>query len=661
MTAREILKALAVFLVLAVILGAGTEIVSTDSVYDEAFYVTKSMHLLDRWSNIDTIKEIGSPLFFALVRSVSIPLRVAFGLGYALSLLLLWRELRQWAFPAAACWAAALLPLFIPAQFKVFSEPTADPLLVVLWVCQLAACLALYRRGAGWGCTMLAGLVAVMTWLDRPEGILSAVSVIFIIALAVMKKRPGGGKRLPVLVSRAALVVAMQATAMIAVATLNKVYFGLPAATMMRDADFQRALKLLVSIDDGEPPRPYRMVSRRAMELALANSPAVASVKSYWENNYDYKGWSGNPPPMYDPGDGSPDGGHFLWAFRDSMIMAAGGNVSDELRYVKQVGDELQGAMDRGVLHRRFVFSSVLGPAATPFSARYWRSFFKVGRYFAAGAGPIIPPVDTAASGQDRMYDEACSRRVALIFKPVAHIRGWIVMEAPPHVPESISPAVTSRDVSFNVENRPDVVRTLFGGQTGPAECGFSMDGPADLIRDATLIVSGNGVQEHLAFPQWRTRRGMGGVQGHVRFYLDEVRDLTNPPRRWAVMNKWGSALSRCMSVAGVASLVAFAGIVSGMRKEAGWRKTRNDFLVASLVTAVIVLPRWVLFAAFDSYVYAGIAPRYMMPFTALAWAWEGLALGIAVVFLIWKIRSRRDDFTPQAAELAAAGRAPRP
>jgi len=496
---REIILVLALFVLLALVLGNGMEIISCPSPDDDAFYVRKSLSLLGSWSDSATLKEIGSPLFFRLVRTACIPLRIAFGVGYALALFLAWLELRRWRFPAWLSLVATLVPLFMPAQYSVFSRATADPLSVILSLCLFVACLAVYRRNGCWLSTTGAGIVAAMIWLNRPEGTLGILPVIFTLALLRFKKEgdvpPPGFRKIT---TRIAAVIAILLATMLCIDTVNRVHYGFFAPTIMKAAPLDRTLKRLSSIDDGEPPVPGRPVSKRAMELAFKNSPSMALARQYWSDNTDGKGWSSSNFRDYSPADGSVDGGHFHFAFRYSAAAVAGSNTRAQLRYFQQTAGELESAMRRGALPRRSVPGNALGPSFNIASPGLWKSVWETSRLMLGGGGDILKPSDTADTEQNLMFDFACSRRGGLLpaGTDYVQIRGWMALGDKSGIIDQIFPETMPGESTFHIVNRPDVPQALYGRRIDPANCGFELTVPAGDAAKMILLVSANGHKE---------------------------------------------------------------------------------------------------------------------------------------------------------------------
>jgi len=636
MKPREIFVALAAFVLLALALDAGTEINSYPSPHDDAFYVMKSLTPSGTWSHLASIKEIASPLFFGVVRFLNLPLRMAFSLGYALALFGLLLELRRWPLPPAACWLAALLPMFAPSHYWVFCRPTADPLAVMLSVCLFAACLALFRRKADLKSTLCAGIIASLAWLNRPEGILSAFTVIFTLLLvAAMESGAGRARQWRLIASRIAVIAVMLGSAMAGICVFNRVHYGFAAPTIIKAAPFQHALKQLMAIDDGAPPRRFVPLSKHALAMAFEKSPTMARARSFWEDNSDGRGWSSDARES----DGSIGNGHIQWALLDAAAAMAGPKPVDELLYLQQVGDELEAAMKRGELPRRFVISTAIGPAFTPFKTGFWQALWRVGRPLLGGDGNITQPGDTAPGEQNRIFDIACNRRGALIREtgpPSVKMHGWMALADLSDIPSSIFLDGPHAGTTFQCTNRPDVPIALLGKSIDQANCGFELTTPVSGADETFLIASGANFHEHITIHNLFLKPGSDTVQGRLRAHVDAISftgmGSRTPPKKWTVINRCGMWLSQAMPFVAALSLAAFVAILRRRRLDTIPAGTWCAVCVITGVVSSILVPRLLLLAALDSSLYSGTQGRYLLPATAVAWTWDILVMGVALL-----------------------------
>ena len=692
----EVFAAFIIVVLISLFLSSSSEVVCIASPHDDEFFVLKSIHPAAHWP-LATIKELGAPLFFRLLRFLGCPFRVGFSLAFGLANFAVWWELRRWPFPGWLSWSAMLFCLFLPIQFFVFSRPTADPLSTALVLCLLAASLAIVRRSADKVSVVVASVVVALFWLDRPEGLLAVVPLLGSILIATLLRTARTAEfdfksMLAFIVKRWAIALCPLLLTCLAVCSFNLKNYGIFAPTVMSAPPFQYAWRQLVSIDTGEPYQPCRPVSKRALELACNVSPSMNSTRVHWLNNLDGKGWSHISETnkymlaRYIPVDGSISGAVFQWALLDVLSRTAGVEDRSRIELAQKIGDELEDAFRKKQLVRRPVISPIIGPGIMPFlSKRALGSVFLVSSAAVTGWSPNDPLTDDNSLEMIATFNEACLRRKHLI--PAStdsniKVSGWIVNSKSPEALLSMSLSSANEDVSLQTVERPDVLHALAHRIGGPAPFGFSLTVPVGSIDATRIEVDGAELHEVLSSSEWNLSPGNSIQKGKVTVHVDSKSMAAGRQSResslWYNQPAYKQSLSLAMSCL---SLIAAAGIVS-MAVRAVWRGELVDFgsrlfriagsgseikvrsqldsvqpeptssnnssllveavLVFSVICGLILIPRIMLLSALETNLNCALEPRYIMPASVIIWVWAPIVAGSSLIIFVRWFAERR-------------------
>lgn len=192
----------------------------------------------------------------------------------------------------------------------------------------------------------LSGLLLAWLWLTREETawIIPALVLLVVAAgfYAAREKRMS-----PFLTSLVALVSVFFAV-QIAFGIANWRAYGKFVGVDFKEAQFQRALKMIHSVRSGNV-RPFVSITREAREHVYAASPTFKSMAGYFEG--PGANWIGSSCEAMPVSCGEIGSGWFMWALRDAA--ASQGQFSSPekaSRFFRQIADEISAACTGGRL-----------------------------------------------------------------------------------------------------------------------------------------------------------------------------------------------------------------------------------------------------------------------------------------------------------------------
>ncbi len=644
---------LALFLALPLVFGSGQEIFAPFLPHDDYYFILKAGAWGMDGNQLAPIKEILYPLYIRLSWVFGLSLRNFEALCYGLALFSLWREVSALTGNKLVAYGTVLPLALFCHQHAVFNHATYDALQLILMPLTFSSAILIFRKSGNNGSLAFAGPIIAAHALTRPEGFLfvlpPAVSLLWVTI------RDRGGSSLYALLKRylpkfAVLLAALVLSQQLASA-INWYYLDFWAPTIIKAPDFQKALSALMELQTPAASRQrYAPVPKSTLELAFKLSPTFNKAKPFFEQNLDGRGWSAHALPGYRPDDGSIGGGQFQWALLDAGTFVMGPKADNILRWTKRVARELNEAMAHdGVPHRRLL-STALGPNFTVMDRGYWESLAKVGRSMVLPVQPVLPmmPGVLSKASVESDFDRLTLRRRGLLEATRWQLSGWIVdmgSKLPPYKIE-LDAGATRHGIDLKTVERLDVARAQFGmhdEENRPARYGIELSSPGPWTGNMLLRVL-NGV-ETIPLEKLQDIGNSRGYQGkNVYLHVDSAgKSQSNSSLGLLPFTTWMTRLAFDV----VAVLIPVAGLVILISPFAAGRLRRcgvncSAFGVVTAITASIVLPRLLLLAGVDAFMYPGAEVRYVTAGVFAVWvlATFTAAYGLVAVHQFFKAKA---------------------
>lgn len=619
------LSALFTLTALALLFSGHQEVLAKNAPYDEYYFLLRSSSFDLMGSRLAPIKEYLYSFFIDISQVFGLNLRNFEVICYGIALAWLWGELRKLTRSAAVAWLTVVPLAFFTYQSPVFNLTTYDALQLILTPLTFASAAMILRRNGSFGSLTFAGLVAGLQVLTRPEGVLFLAAPLVSLMFVAVKTELQNQRRVRFwrLLSMAFVVCAIPFVIQEGMCAVNEVRFGFWAPTIMKSGDFTGALTALMSIrPTNNSGGRYAPVPISAMEQAFQVSPAFRKAKPYFSANLGGTGWSAWAPKGYETHDGSIDGGHFEWALLEASAYVAGPESKAMLGYLGAVTKQLDAAFQAGKLQRRIVISTSVGPNFSPINKHFWYSIWKIGKILLDYGPPVLPQVGYVASKPEveRDFNLLALRRAALVQSDDRQLVGWLV-DPSKGLPNNIflsEPALAS-GATLKLIERPDVAGIIAGLSSAQAEhplVGFQLSVPgASGGAAGSIEVRYGDVITHVPLAKLAaTNQGAGFSQDGIRVQVDRVITPPNIAQSKEFVATWWISFVAyyVMRVAFVLSAILFViAMLIGVRSGDERRATTNLCLIAA-IAASILLPRVLLFAAVDSFMFPGTQPRYL-------------------------------------------------
>ena len=365
----------------------GDRIVARPLPADDLDYLKAASHWYwgAKYGVLAFVRLPGYPLFVSISKASRLPLRFT-------------TELIQLAGAAAAALAfyfsgvrrglclmlyGALI--FHPATFAQNSFATPDPFFKAITFFAVGAMvMQLSTRRLVFAA--LSGLAIGVLWNTREEAILMAGYLAGFFAILLWSWR-GAWREVA---WHAMVTCAVIAVICIACDTANYKKYGNFAKSDFASHDFQAALKAMLRIKPVTPPPRFAAIPAQTRDLAYAASPALRELQPLLDGTAP-SGWKEAGEPLGIVNDYAL--GYLLWALRDAAAQAGKYDSPQITRaYYREIADQINGAISRGELPHRFVFSTFTDPDLSEYVRYLPASLGRICGTFAAAEPPIAPP-----------------------------------------------------------------------------------------------------------------------------------------------------------------------------------------------------------------------------------------------------------------------------
>jgi len=372
-----------------------------------------------------------------------------------------------------------LAAAFLPQTYYLFDRALTDGYYLCLSAIALGFCIRTFsgstlraRLPSLAGVGALIGLMAI----TRNEAILlfsflAAWSILLGFHDWQSRKRPV--KKAVLEAVRSLAVAAAFAIVIPAALTLHNGWrYGIYTLNFPEMPSHMRLLKSLAAIDTGEPNARFIPISRKAREIAYAQSPTLARFRDVVEN----------PSNTYQQASlaaiGMPGeiGGGWIWHVFNAASSSLGiTSLFDLDSTYRQASTEINEGFRAGKLKKHFVPHPFLGKDISMWVPHLGSGFLHALDCILA---PTRPMDDAELRPFEKnVFDRVCLRRISLAYDTV-RIQGWAFSKNPdfPITGISTHEDATSKDATSVSDPRPDVQQMLTKEDfKPPSGSGFSL------------------------------------------------------------------------------------------------------------------------------------------------------------------------------------------
>ena len=361
--------------------------------YNAAEYIAAGQWL-GPYDGITLIKNIGFPLYLAVLLKCNIPYLLGNALLYALATALFCAAVRplikrKWLF-----FCIFVIVLFCPVSFatdtfaRVYRNSITAAQVLFIFGGFLGIYVRLKRDGKDarvlkllpW--SIVGAISLAWFWLSREDSIwiapFCAVAIIAMLVLLVKQKAFGAGvARTIACAILVVLPIGACAVASTSVSVLNENYYSVQTKAEINSGNFARFIKDLYAIKPSEMPQNLRVACpHESVERAYEVSPTLNSIKTYVEDKF--YNWG----DVYDnnPNDGEVNGGEFFWVFRIAAQEAGiYTSAADADEFYGKCADEIEAAFASDKLQQRSTMpSSIMTPWRSEYASQLIPSFAKI-------------------------------------------------------------------------------------------------------------------------------------------------------------------------------------------------------------------------------------------------------------------------------------------
>ncbi len=644
------LPALVVFISIPLFFGIGQEIVVFPGLHDDYYFIHRALSLKMNGNYLAPIKELLYPLFIRVSWLYGLGLRNFEVICYGISLFYLWKQITALTNRHLVGWLTVLPLTLFSSQHTVFNHATYDALQLILLPLCFATAINLYIKKANRSSLLLAGITVGLLILNRPEGILFLLPPLTALAaLWVTEKHDKHFFRslLP-LIPRAMLLLILALLSQQIACAVNWQNFGFWAPTLIKADNFQRCLKNLMAIKPADDLRlHYITVPKTSLEKAYQISPSLRKAKPLLDQQLDGYGWSGFAPYQYRAIDGSVSGGHFQWALLDTAWYVVGSDIKAMLVYFGTVADELDAGFASGTIQRRNVLTTALGPEFSFFDRGFWQSLVKISQLTFNFGPPDLPSISVTGHYPviDSLFDIVTLRRTGFLDSIQWQVTGWVI-HPDKGIPDSISLDQTAlkNDITLKVMERPGVLKAMPDIQhnsSKPAMCGIFIKSPGPVDGNLQMFYDDQTVLlplKDLRMLESGQFLDLPGIHLQVDYSF-----IT--PAHWVV--PFTTLITKIIfyTFRGIiCTAFIFSASIFILRKSKTLQAVDlSPIFFLTALTASVIIPRLLLFAAIDSNMYLGTEVRYMAPGLFAVWLYAAFTVSYLLTQLIW-IRHIKDN-----------------
>ena len=450
----------------------------SSAMHDDAWFVYKAEHGYwgtEKYNALEYIKEPGFPLYISLLKQLGIPLRLGLDVSYGLAAFLLGWTIFKISRTIVPPLALVSVILFHPYTLSVFSRTVSGTLyaiLSLLWISFLIGILINDNfTGKRW--ILFWSLTGGLMNITRPEGLWvnSITLLVFAWLIWQLLESTDWRWRNPTFLRNSLVVLLIIWTPNLAIVQTvkwkNQNAVGFNAIADHKEPLYQAALKTLMSIKP-EKPKRYTLVQMKTLARVAEHSPAVRDVYEKLSGERG-KEWASYSFPGFGPGGNDIGGGHFQWAFRETVGRLGYHETPQKAQeFYGRLKKEVEALFDQGIFEKKMVLSTSIGQVFVPFGKNFWSSFFRVLRTSSGYPLRIDQDRIPTAEINKKSYLKVTNRKGVSYqnqasFYTDRHISGWLFTKSKPIAIESIQVRLLGEIIEEKSEvvERPDVTENL--------------------------------------------------------------------------------------------------------------------------------------------------------------------------------------------------------
>lgn len=405
----------------------GNEIVAMP--YDSLEYIRQAAYGI--YSIGSTPK--GYPLWLWITHFFGVPQRLVIELLYLSSSLMLAYFIGRVASSKVGLSVLFLLA-FSPNSFFLFDKALSDGFYMCLTLVGVALSVAIMfsQRGSRgyWIKALALGWIFGLMLITRNEGPLVVVWIAWLVLLLwlLVWGRESNTILFRKLQSALSLIFVLAVAAYGTAGAVDLMHFlttGVAASSLATIPSHIDLLKNLARIDTKEAPVRFVPITKRAREMAYAESPTLRDLKSIIEspeNPYQVASRQHNIPE-------GEIGAGWIWHIINSAAFGkVGGHGARGVdAYYGKVNQELESAFSRGALQKKFVIHPLFGSNLFAGVDYFPSSLLRVVG-MSLSADRFQPDMGTESG----LFDRICLRRTTLADSITRQpIQGWAILDKP--------------------------------------------------------------------------------------------------------------------------------------------------------------------------------------------------------------------------------------
>lgn len=321
--------------------------------HDDALFISHAISLvqgnwLGSYNQMILAKGAGFSIFLTINAALGLPITLSLALLHSFSTWLLISRLNKLGLSPFFSLTLFALILFNPQSFPTrVIRDDIYPALTLIIISGLIDIFLLKNRSLLK--SFLYGGAIALFWMTREEGvwIFPGVSLFgaFISCFYIYNKKIDLLKNLLISATR---LIGFSVAPILAVCTINWMYYGGFVVVDFKEPYFARSLSLLNSIEP-KTRTPHVPVNEEQRKIAYRISPTFSTLRPYFENEGLH--WTTPGCNVYKNTCGDYAGGWFMWAYRDAAAkLGMYSSFAQAKAFYKKINNEIEAACDSKVV-----------------------------------------------------------------------------------------------------------------------------------------------------------------------------------------------------------------------------------------------------------------------------------------------------------------------
>ena len=156
----------------------------------------------------------------------------------------------------------------------------------------------------------------------------------------------------------------------------NEIFYGLRTQNVLSDSNFTDAIKAIYSVKPNKVVDRVTVTQEKALRMTTVSLSFSEIYPKLTELMVGYNAFDSNP------NDFECEDGWFLWALRLAVGLSGYNNIQQEQDIYKRIADELNDAMDNGLIEKQNVMpSALLSPYRKGYAGKTMKKIFECFSY----------------------------------------------------------------------------------------------------------------------------------------------------------------------------------------------------------------------------------------------------------------------------------------